>query len=67
MTLGAVIVTWNSGAHIGACLDALRRHEPSIAIAVVDNASSDNTLAEARARTAFWSNPTLKPRFAGAR
>ncbi len=51
MTLGAVIVTWNSGAHIGACLDALRRHEPSIAIAVVDNASSDNTLSEAQART----------------
>lgn len=57
MTLGAVIVTWNSGAHIGACLDALRRHEPSIAIAVVDNASSDNTLAEAQARTGILIQP----------
>jgi GT2 family glycosyltransferase len=67
MTLGAVIVTWNSGAHIGACLDALRRHEPSIAIAVVDNASSDNTLAEARARTGILVQPNPQNRgFAGA-
>jgi hypothetical protein len=43
MTAGAVIVTWNSAGHIGACLDALRRHEPSMAVAVVDNASADNT------------------------
>ena len=26
MTAGAVIVTWNSAAHIGACIDALHRH-----------------------------------------
>ncbi len=51
MTLGAVIVTYNSGAYIAGCLDALRRHEPEIAIAVVDNASSDNTLSEARSRS----------------
>jgi hypothetical protein len=47
---GAVIVTWNSGSHIGACLDALARHEPGMPVVVVDNASSDNTLAETRAR-----------------
>jgi hypothetical protein len=50
MTSGAVIVTWNSAAHIGACLDALRRHEPTLPVAVVDNASSDNTAAEVRRR-----------------
>ncbi|HNY41429.1 MAG TPA: glycosyltransferase family 2 protein [Bryobacteraceae bacterium] len=51
MTIGAVIVTWNSGAHIGPCLDALRRHEPRVHVAVVDNASSDNTLTEVESRT----------------
>lgn len=50
MTRGAVIVTWNSGAHIGACLDALARREPGMPVVVVDNASSDDTLTETRAR-----------------
>jgi GT2 family glycosyltransferase len=51
MTRGAVIVTWNSGAHIGACLGALLRREPGMPVVVVDNASSDNTLSEAGKRT----------------
>lgn len=50
MTRGAIIVTWNSGAHVGQCLDALWRHEPAMQVVVVDNASSDSTLAETRAR-----------------
>lgn len=50
MTTGAVIVTWNSANHIGACLDALSRHEPSMPVLVVDNASADNTVAEVRER-----------------
>ncbi|MBE0659760.1 MAG: glycosyltransferase family 2 protein [Bryobacteraceae bacterium] len=50
MTTGAVIVTWNSAAHIGDCLDALRLHEPSVPVAVVDNASTDNTLHQVRLR-----------------
>jgi len=50
MTCGAVIVTWNSGAHAAQCLDALLRHEPAMPVVVVDNASTDNTLAEIGAR-----------------
>jgi GT2 family glycosyltransferase len=54
---GAVIVTWNSEAEIGACLDSvLPRVER---VVVVDNASSDGTLAEIRQRPAalLVSNP----------
>ncbi len=39
--IGVVIVTYNSGAEIGACLDALRRTDAQVV--VVDNASSDGT------------------------
>ena len=53
MTTGAVIVTWNSAAHIGPCLDALRLQEPSVPIAVIDNASTDGTLKEIRLRPAI--------------
>ena len=46
--IGIVIVTYNSGAEIGACLDAAR---PSGAeIVVVDNASTDGTIPEVRSR-----------------
>ena len=46
--IGIVIVTYNSAAHIGACLDAAI----SIAaeIVVVDNASHDGTVAEVAGR-----------------
>src|SRR4051794_8935024 len=40
-----VIVTYNSAAEIGPCLEALRDLE-DIEIVVVDNASSDGTIAE---------------------
>ncbi len=46
--VGIVIVTYNSGEEIGACLDAAL---PSGAeIVVVDNASSDKTVAEIERR-----------------
>ncbi len=47
--VAVVIVTHNSAAHIGPCLDALRRHAPdengadALEVVVVDNASSDGT------------------------
>jgi GT2 family glycosyltransferase len=48
---GAVaIVTYNSSAHIGRCLDSIVRGSPGWEIAVADNASTDDTL---RAVSAF--------------
>jgi N-acetylglucosaminyl-diphospho-decaprenol L-rhamnosyltransferase len=45
---GIVVVTYNSGAEIGPCLDAALA--TGCSIVVVDNASSDNTLEEVRRR-----------------
>jgi len=45
-----VIVTHNSAACIGRCLDALAEMAPSTVVVVVDNASTDHTLDEVRAR-----------------
>jgi GT2 family glycosyltransferase len=45
---GICIVTYNSGAEVGACLDAAR--ETGAEIVVVDNASSDDTVAQVRLR-----------------
>jgi N-acetylglucosaminyl-diphospho-decaprenol L-rhamnosyltransferase len=42
--IGIVVVTYNSAAHIGACLEAAQR--TGAEIIVVDNASSDNTRDE---------------------
>jgi GT2 family glycosyltransferase len=49
--LSVVIVTWNSAATIGRCLDALRAYPPPVSheVIVVDNASSDDTLAVVQA------------------
>ena len=46
--IGAIVVTYNSGAEIGPCLDAALKHAERVV--VVDNASSDGTLREARKR-----------------
>lgn len=47
--LSVVIVTWNSAAYIGPCLDALRADtDASLECFVVDNASSDDTAAIVR-------------------
>lgn len=42
------MVTYNSGAVIRGCIDALRRQAPDVSILVVDNASSDDTVAVVR-------------------
>src|SRR4051794_25980972 len=46
--IGIIIVTYNSGAEIGACLDAAMRTDADIV--VVDNASEDSTIAEIERR-----------------
>ena len=48
--VGIVVVTYNSGGEIGACLDAAMGR--CNALVVVDNASSDGTLAEVQRRGA---------------
>ncbi len=48
-TYGVVVVTYNSQAEIGRCLDSLAAagaHE----VVVIDNASTDDTVSEARSR-----------------
>jgi GT2 family glycosyltransferase len=45
-----VVVTFNSGSEIGACLDALRAAPGDLEIIVIDNASSDNTREEVAGR-----------------
>ncbi|HEY9897911.1 MAG TPA: glycosyltransferase family 2 protein [Pantanalinema sp.] len=47
--IGVVIVTWNSAKTIEACLNSIPAGEP---VAVVDNASSDDTLDRVRAARA---------------
>jgi N-acetylglucosaminyl-diphospho-decaprenol L-rhamnosyltransferase len=55
--IGIVIVTYNSGDEVGPCLDAALRSAEDVA--VVDNASSDNTVAEvARRGVRLIANPT---------
>ncbi len=52
MNVAAVIVSYNSGRHVGPCLDSCLAFQDhfSAGIIVVDNASADNTLAEVRRR-----------------
>jgi N-acetylglucosaminyl-diphospho-decaprenol L-rhamnosyltransferase len=47
--IGIVIVTYNSGDEIGACLDAAAANG-NAEVVVVDNASSDQTIAEVQRR-----------------
>jgi GT2 family glycosyltransferase len=55
--IGIVIVTYNSGAEIGACLDAALA--TGAEVVVVDNASTDNTTAEVTRRGGrLIANPT---------
>jgi N-acetylglucosaminyl-diphospho-decaprenol L-rhamnosyltransferase len=56
--VAVVIVTYNSCAEIGSCLDALGSHE-GLEIVVVDNASSDCTRTEVERRSVrFIANRT---------
>jgi GT2 family glycosyltransferase len=50
--LSIIIVTYNSAAHIDACLESLKRNPASIdhEVVVVDNASGDGTAALVRGR-----------------
>lgn len=50
--LSIIIVTYNSAAHIDACLKSMARHPPAIdhEIVVVDNASHDGTSSLVRQR-----------------
>ncbi len=45
-----ILVTFNSAAVVGACLDSCLRWAPAAEILVVDNASEDGTLREAQQR-----------------
>ena len=48
LAVAAIIVTFNSEAVIGQCLDSLTKMAPHVKPIVVDNASSDQTLHVAR-------------------
>ncbi len=62
--IGIVIVTYNSRAEIGGCLDAAVRSGAEVV--VVDNASTDGTIAEVHSRgVRLVANPTNRG-FAGA-
>jgi N-acetylglucosaminyl-diphospho-decaprenol L-rhamnosyltransferase len=50
LAAAAIIVTFNSEAVIGACLDSLRKMAPNVRPIVVDNASSDRTIERVRER-----------------
>ena len=50
LAAAAIIVTFNSEAVIGACLDSLTKMAPNVKAIVVDNASSDQTLSHVRER-----------------
>jgi hypothetical protein len=51
LAAAAIIVTYNSEDCIGECLDSLANMAPHVKPIVVDNASSDATLARVRERT----------------
>jgi N-acetylglucosaminyl-diphospho-decaprenol L-rhamnosyltransferase len=50
MTADVVVVTWNSGERVLHCLDRLAEQDASHSVWVVDNASSDGTVAGIRSR-----------------
>jgi GT2 family glycosyltransferase len=62
--IGIVIVTYNSAAEIGACLDAAVA--TGAHVVVVDNASTDGTVAEVRRRGAHLVANSDNRGFAGA-
>jgi GT2 family glycosyltransferase len=44
--VAAIVVTWNSAAHVGSCLASLETQDhDALEVVVVDNASTDGTLA----------------------
>lgn len=62
-----IIVTFNSAAHLGACLDSCLRMAPEAEILVVDNASEDGTLRQAQGRPGVrWISNSENKGFAAA-
>jgi N-acetylglucosaminyl-diphospho-decaprenol L-rhamnosyltransferase len=59
LAAAAIIVTFNSEAVIGACLDSLTKMAPHVKPIVVDNASSDRTVdcVRERAHVSLIANP----------
>lgn len=51
LAVAAIIVTFNSEAVIGSCIDSLAKMAPNVSPIVVDNASSDRTVELVRERT----------------
>ncbi|MEQ1946197.1 MAG: glycosyltransferase family 2 protein [Bryobacteraceae bacterium] len=51
MAGAVVIVTYNSAVEIGSCLDAVARLAPEWQVVVVDNRSSDQTVAHVKQRS----------------
>lgn len=46
--VAVVIVNWNAGDALSACVGSLREHAPAARVLVVDNASVDDSVATAR-------------------
>ncbi len=47
--VAVVIVNWNAGEVLAGCVGSLREHAPQARVVVVDNASSDDSVARAQA------------------
>lgn len=62
----AVIVTYNSEDVIAGCLDALAKFAPEIKVMVVDNASTDHTMAIVRSAGVDYAANTRNYGFASA-
>jgi N-acetylglucosaminyl-diphospho-decaprenol L-rhamnosyltransferase len=50
LAVAAVIVTFNSASVIDACLEAVSKMAPESIVVVIDNASTDSTVEQVRAR-----------------
>jgi hypothetical protein len=46
--VAVVIVNWNAGEGLARCVGSLREHAPDARVVVVDNASTDGSVAAAR-------------------
>jgi N-acetylglucosaminyl-diphospho-decaprenol L-rhamnosyltransferase len=62
--IGIIVVTYNSAAEVGSCLDAALR--TGAEIVVVDNASTDRTVAEVKSRSVTLIANSMNRGFAAA-
>lgn len=58
MCISVIIVNYNSGDHVSACVKSVFEHAPETEIIVVDNASSDDSIA--KLESAFPEDSRLK-------